>query len=177
VHIEGTKHSFAVATFCLMCAVVAAGLILTAADLGVFLAGISYAPTLSKFLQPRKLSLLLGLYLAAALLLGLAGWRVGRTLSAHRQVVVGWSPLAVFLWFLSCELVQLVYYPLPSHPHHLDKLLWVIGGVLIWSLWFNIRPRELARALNSRPYQWLNIALINLLLFILLGETAFRLAT
>jgi lysophospholipase L1-like esterase len=70
----------------------------------------------------------------------------------------------------------LVYYPLPSHPHHLDKLLFLLGGVLVWALWLFSSPSGLVRALNTRAYGRIRIVLINVLLFVIIGEATVRLA-
>jgi hypothetical protein len=163
-----------VTTFYLACAAGTLGFMLTAADLGVFLAEMSPAPDLSDPLQTGKLVFLLCVYLVASFLLAFIGWKVSRASSAQRQVVVSWSAMAVLLWFLSSGYLLLVYYPLPSHPHHLDKLLLILGSVLVWSLWFTLYPLGLAQVLNSRWYEWTKVALINLLVFVVLGEAVLR---
>ncbi len=147
-----------------------------ALDLYWFLAQHALQSHLSNSFQPAKLALLGGLYAAlAALLVTIVAKAAVRSRPLLR-LVSEWSPWAVVIWFLLSFYLALVYYPLPSHPHHLDKLLFILSGLLAWTLWMVVHPAGLAGVLNGRVYGWVRLGLINLFIFLMIGETAVRLA-
>ena len=163
------------ATALLLCSVIGSLLALTAAiDLMAFL--MTHQPgKVSDPLQTGKLWTLLCCYVLLTVLFLTTSIRVARA-SPVQESVAGWSPYAVAVWFLVSSYLLQVYYPLPSHPHHLDKLLFILGGLIVWGMWLNFWPVTLERVLDSRGYDRIKAALIIILVFVVVGEIAFRLA-
>lgn len=170
------KGRLAPFTVCLACIVGALGSLAAARDLYLFLSNTSTSSDPANSFQVVKLTWLLGGYVILAVLMILVGLKLSMSASIHRTATGQWSPSAVMLWSLVTAYLLLVYYPLPSHPHHLDKLLFLLGGVLVWALWFFTHPSGLTKALSTRFYGWVRVALINLLLFAVFGEAVLRLA-
>ena len=163
------------ATALLLCSVIGSLLALAAAiDLMAFL--MTHQPgKVSDPLQSGKLWTLLCCFVVLAVLLLATSIRLARA-SPVQESVAGWSPYAAVVYFLVSGYLLQVYYPLPSHPHHLDKLLFILGGLIIWGMWLNFWPVTLERVLDSRGYDRIKAALIIILVFVVFGEIAFRLA-
>ena len=127
---------------------------------------------------PRKGPLLLLLPILAILTVSLsrAGWRALQRNSPQRLVMVQWALPSVFLWASVAWLAFLVHYPIPPQAHHTDKFLIACLILLVWGLLLVLLPHVLGKMLNSRPYRWLNIVFINVLVFAFVGECLVRLA-
>ncbi|MBM4132430.1 MAG: hypothetical protein FJ245_01555 [Nitrospira sp.] len=141
----------------------------------------SYLWTLSasKLANPPKHDLLIVSFVLvslAGLLLALASWRVWKPQAPQRTIAACWSPGWSGLWSLVIGGFLLINYPVPAQAHHLDKFMLGLLVVIAWSGWFLASPQGLARALNRRPVRWLDVALVNLLVFLLVGEVTVRLA-
>ncbi len=141
----------------------------------------SYLWTLSasKLANPPKPGLLIVNFVLASLaglLLALASWRVWKSHAPQRTIVACWSPWWIGLWSLVIGGFLLINYPVPAQAHHLDKFLVGLLVVIAWSGWFLASPQSLARSLGCRPARWLDLALVNLLVFALVGEATVRLA-
>lgn len=168
------KRSGSVETFRTCCLLGAVGTLVTAVDVAWFVITAPPAGPLTDPLQLVKLGLIGGLYGWLAGMLALLAWQAGRPSSVHRGLVSRWSPFAVVLWAGIPAFLLLVYYPLPPHKHHLDKLLLILGLLLGWTTCFAVRPQWLGAMLESRGYAWFRVALINLLVFIAAGEALAR---
>src|SRR2546428_6640514 len=165
----------AAAALGLSCLIGAIAALATAVDVGGFILKIRPPSKISDPLQIPKLFVIMCALCAVAALLGVMTRQAWRTASAQRNLLGQWSPGMVLIWAVLCGFLLLVYYPLPSHKHHLDKLLLLIGAVLVWSMWFLAFPQSFAGMLNSRVYAWLKVGLINLLIFVIVAEVALRL--
>lgn len=115
------------------------------------------------------------LALLAVALLG-AAWRAVCQGSPQWAAASRWSPWFVALWAAVIGYTLLLNYPLPPHVHHVDKFL--IGSlvVLVWSAWLLLKPARLADLLDTRGYRWVKVALVNVLVFVVVGEAGLRLA-
>ena len=113
-----------------------------------------------------------GLMLALAVTV----WKVRIPASPQQELISGWSKGAVVLWTLALGYVLLVNYPVPATAHHTDKFLLAGMVTLVWALCVAIRPDLLRFWLDSRPYAWLKIGMVNVVIFLLIGELALRLA-
>ena len=159
------------------CCTLGAGLCAVMAwNLGSFVRATAGPSVLSDPLQVTKLKMLGGFLALTAGLLMLTAWRVSRHDSPPRDVVATWSPIWVFCMAAFFGYLLLVYYPLPSHRHHLDKLLGLLSLMFLWAGWLNVRPVLLGRALNGRLFFWMKVGVVNLAIFLALGEAALRLA-
>ena len=58
----------------------------------------------------------------------------------------------------------------------MDKFLIGSLGILVWNAWFLLKPARLADLLDTRGYRWIKVALINALIFVVVGEAVLRLA-
>nr|MBI3614443.1 hypothetical protein [Nitrospirota bacterium] len=157
-----------------LCGIGSVGAWLTVGDLVSYL----YALTASKLANPPHPDLLVVILLVASslgLLLALAAWQAWKPDSPHRVTAAGWSPWLMVLWGVGFGGIMLINYPIPAQAHHLDKFLFGLLVAIAWSGWFLARPQGLARAVDCRPVRWLDIALVNLLVFLLVGEATVRL--
>lgn len=157
-----------------LCGIGSVGAWLTAGDLVSYL----YALIGSKLANPPHPGLLVVILLMASslgLLLALVSWRVWKRDSPHRVTAAGWSPWLTVLWCVGFGGIMLINYPIPAQAHHLDKFLFGSLVAIAWSGWFLARPQSLARAVGCRPVRWLDVALVNLLVFLLAGEATVRL--
>lgn len=141
----------------------------------------SYLWTLSasKLANPPKSDLLIVsvvLVSLAGLLLALASWRVWKPHTPQRTIAACWSPGWSGLWSLVIGGVLLINYPVPAQAHHLDKFMLGLLVAIAWSGWFLASPQDLARSLDCRLVRWLDVVLVNLLVFLLVGEATVRLA-
>lgn len=158
-----------------LCGIGSVGAWLTAVDLVFYL----WARTSSKLAYPPHPGLLVVILLVAAslgILLALAAWRAWKRDSPHRGTAAGWSPWLMVLWSVGFGGIMLINYPIPAQAHHLDKFLLGLLASLGWSSWFLTRPKGLSRTLDCRLVRWLDVALVNLLVFLLVGEATVRLA-
>ncbi|MGQ0811849.1 MAG: SGNH/GDSL hydrolase family protein [Nitrospiraceae bacterium] len=114
------------------------------------------------------------LFLAASLVV--AAWRLKESSSGQRSLAEQWSLLWILLWSLAFGYVLLVNYPIPPQAHHTDKFLIGIVLALIWSLWLALHPESLGPALGGRMYAWLKIGVINVVVFVLVGEATMQAA-
>jgi hypothetical protein len=154
------------------CLAGSAGALATAVDVVRFIIKVSPEGQshLTDPLQLGKVGLIGGGFVMLAGLLALLAWQTGLTSSEQRALVAHWSLPAVTLWAGISAFLLLVYYPLPPHKHHLDKLLLILGLLLGWSLGLAAKPAWVAAVLASRGYAWLRVGVINLLVFIAVGE-------
>ena len=133
----------------------------------------------TEVIYPPNLPKLFALLLLASLLTGsllVAARQTSRSTSAQSLVASGWRSGSVLLWTMLCGWVLLVYYPIPYRAHHIDKVLLGMGGLLAWSLLYNLAPARLSVFLNSRAFHWFWVIFLNSLVFIMIGETVFRFA-
>lgn len=128
--------------------------------------------------RPRIHGLLLLLPILAGLAVSLAcsAWQVFSRDPAQAAFARGTSLGFMSIWALVSMFLLLVNYPIPPQAHHVDKFL--IGCIILlaWSLWFNVAPFRMEQALRARVYSSFRLGLINLLVFIVLGELGVRLA-
>jgi len=73
--------------------------------------------------------------------------------------------LADAFWGVGFGLIMLLNYPIPAQAHHLDKFLAGLLVAVAWSGWFLASPQSLGRALDGRLVRWVNVALMNLVVF------------
>ena len=150
-------------------------LVVAVGDIVLFVLRLDQTTRLVKPSWTVKLLLQSLLLAASATFLSVAAWRIWRSHSVHRAVVTSWSSWWTLFWAFLSLLLLLVYYPIPPHPHHLDRVLLVSGSLFVWSGWFLLRPGTLQNVLNTKPYQWLKVCLVNLLVFVVIGEGLCRL--
>ncbi len=157
------------------CAIGAVVALATACDVAVFVLGARPATKLADPPRISKLILVFLIFLSLGLFLGTAAWRTWQRASVQRMIASTWSMSFTLLWSLLVLYVVLLYYPLPYHSHHIDKLLLASVVILLWSVTFILRPSILTALLNGRIYGWTKMAVINVLVFVLVGEVALRL--
>lgn len=106
-------------------------------------------------------------------LLAHAAWSLTRS-GSRQKIVSQWSVTSIVAWTFLLAATLFINYPVPAQAHHLDKFL--LGMVLGmgWTLWLAVHPESLAAALQSRPFRAVEIAAINLAVFLLVGEAAVR---
>ncbi len=129
-------------------------------------------------IPPRTGNLMFVLPVLALLAASLAGsaWRLVRPTSPQWAAASRWSPWFVVLWAAVIGYALSLHYPVPPHVHHVDKFL--IGSlvVLVWNAWFLLKPARLADLLEARGYRWATVVLVNVLVFVVVGEAILRLA-
>ena len=144
----------------------------TAVHLIVFL---SHLPFAKHTVPPRTDILITIIVVAIVLSAVLAGVAVGTCrATAVRRTVSGWSPLFVLLWSFVFGYLLLVNYPLPPHVHHLDKFLFVCGLLVLWGLMVLFAPARVKAVFDSRFYGAAALLLVNMLVFVVVGEGVFR---
>lgn len=158
-----------------LCGIGSLGAWLTAGDLVSYLWALA-SSKLANPPHPGPLVVILLLVASLGLLLALAAWRTWRPDAPHRVTAAGWAPGWMVLWSLSVGWIMLINYPIPAQAHHLDKFLIGLLLGIGWSGWFLAKPQGLARAVECRLAGWLTVALVNLLMFLLVGEVTVRLA-
>lgn len=134
----------------------------------------SPAGRLTDPLQLGKVGVVGGLFGLLAGILALLVWQAGRPCSGQCNLVARWSPFAVVLWAGIIAFLLLVYYPLPPHRHHMDKLLLILGLLLGWTVCVAACPNLVGTILMSRGYEWFRVAATNLLVFVVVGEALAR---
>jgi GDSL-like lipase/acylhydrolase family protein len=126
--------------------------------------------------EPAKLGALALLYAIAGLLLGIAARQAMRQSSPQHRVVARWSPFALLVCTGVIAYLLLIFYPLPYHNHHADKVFFLLAVLVCWTCAVLLYPQTLEKALASRWFYWSRLVVVNLLVFALLGELAVRLA-
>ena len=144
-------------------------------DIGWYLLALRDA---KQAIPPRTFNLIVALPMLVLLPVSLFGsaWCAVRRDSPQWTVASRWSPGLIALWSAVIGYLLLLNYPVPPQVHHVDKF--VIGSltVLLWSVWFLLKPAHLADLLGTRVYQWGRVVFINALVFLVAGEAVLRLA-
>lgn len=94
---------------------------------------------------------------------------------AHVELWSGAAPYTSLLWSILIGYILLVYYPLPPHAHHTEKVLLAVGVLLLWSAVAILQPGVLGSFFRSRFLGAVKWACVNFLVFVMLGEAVFRL--
>ena len=172
VNEKGTRAAVAVAGLCVAGAVLA---LLMLAEIGWFLFSLKASPLAE---PPRTGNLLLALPVLVGLALSLAvvARRTIRPGSLHHAAASRWSVGFILVWGGLFGYAWLVNDPVPPQAHHTGKFLLLAGLGLAWGLWYLLAPHRTEAALNSRPYRLIKVLLVNLLVFVAVGEAALRLA-
>jgi hypothetical protein len=156
-----------IALACLYCVV-------TAIDLQLYVLHARPATTLADPPRLQKLIWLECLLIVAGVLLAIVGLRAAKAGSAHARLIVRSRISTPLLWGPLTAYVLSVYYPLPPHAHHTEKALLASGAFLLWSLFALWRPQALSSLKQNRFCGAVRILLVNVLVFIIVGELAFR---
>lgn len=146
-----------------------------AADIQLFVLQAKPATNLANPPRVQKLVWLEIVLVATGLLMAQLGFRATRPGSPQQQLFARYSVAAQLLWGLLTAYVLLVYYPLPPHGHHTEKALLASGILLLWSGLAVVRPTIL-NFKSKKEFALLKVVLVNILLFITVGELIFRLA-
>jgi len=171
---ESQRHSFLLWSGA---ALIASGSLygaVTAADLFWYIAVAKAATTLADPPRVQKLLWLGLLWSAAAVTAVLVVFRALKPGSPQQRLVEGSTLFTQLLWGVPAGYVFLVYYPLPPHAHHTEKALLASGAFLLWSLFALLRPHALSSLKRSRYCGAVRILLVNVLVFIIVGEIALR---
>jgi GDSL-like Lipase/Acylhydrolase family len=165
------RVEIAVVAVCVIAAVIAS---VTAYDVAGFVVMARPATKLANPPKVSKLIVLLAMLVGAGSAFLAAAWQTWKPNSIHRQVASSWSLTFTVFWMLLGLYVFFIYYPLPYHSHHIDKLLLYGALVLAWALLFAFCPDKLAVWLSGRVYEWIKVGLVNVLVFVVLGEVTLR---
>jgi len=159
-----------------LCAGWSVGAVLTAIDIWRFLFLILPSSKLAN--PPQTSSLIFALLLLGVLAVSLAvaARRTWSPTTVQHETASRWSVAWIMPWALMVGLTELINYPVPYQAHHADKFLILNLGGLLWTLWFLLSPVSLECALSSRPYGWIKIGLVNVAVFVVVGETVVRVA-
>jgi lysophospholipase L1-like esterase len=160
----------------IVCLIAAVFLVVCAVDILTFLLPFSPRTGMSGTWDPVKLAWMGTICVVASLFHGMNAWRLFQPSSLQRVNAERWSPLAILLWWGVSVLGLLVNYPIPYFNHHVDKFFLILGLVLGWGAWLCLHPASLGKALESRAYSWVRVAMINGLIFFVLAESVLRLA-
>ena len=147
----------------------------TAIDLHLYVLHAKPATALADPPRVWKLVLLEGLLIVASVSVP---WLVILSLRrspAHVELWSGAAPYTSLLWATLIGYVLLVYYPLPPHGHHTEKVLLAVGVLLLWTAVAILRPGVLGSFSRSRFLGAVKWACVNFLVFVMLGEAVFRL--
>jgi hypothetical protein len=98
-----------------------------------------------------------------------------RQSSPHMTLLSEMTLSSQLLWTLLIGYVLLVYYPLPPHAHHTEKVLLAVGSLFVWSVVAIFRPVVLSAFFQRRFLEVVKWASVNFLVFVMLGEAVFRL--
>src|SRR5574341_1148681 len=112
----------------------------------------------------------------AALVLVAASWRTWRHGTPQRREALRMSPAVLLLWALVGGWVLAVNYPIPAQAHHTDKFLLAVLVVTGLSAWFLFHPASLSAWRAGRLSRWMTIGLLNIVVFVAIGEAVLRLA-
>src|SRR5262245_5198753 len=124
--------------------------------------------------NPLKLRWLGTLCLVASLITGLNARQIFRSTSPQHALASRWSFMAPVLWWMPPVLGLLVCYPIPYFDHHVDRFLLFLALILGWGVWLLVHPASLGWSLESRPFNWVRLAIINGLLVLILAESVMR---
>lgn len=159
----------------MLCLIWSAWALVTAGHMAAYLQTLS----VSKLANPPKPASLIAILVLVSVLgagLAAAGWLVRKAGSPQRVAVSGWSRTWGTLWSCCFGVFLLINYPIPAQAHHLDKFMLGLLVCLVWACWFLASPQGLARSVDCRLVRWLGVVLVNLLVFLLVGEATVRLA-
>ncbi len=159
----------------LVCAVSAVAAWLTAADLSLYLATLQQTKLANPPATGHLWATLGGLMVIGVLLL-LAAWQTYRGAPQHVFACEQWSPVLFGLRALVIWYWLLANYPVPAQAHHVDKFLGGVAVCLALTSWYVWYPEGLGRLLAKPWWKGVNIALVNVLVFVLAGEAVARLA-
>jgi len=150
--------------------------LITAIDLHLFVSHAKPATNIASPPRVQKFVWMEIMLIAAALLMGKTAVSAAGGDSPQRELFSKPRPIAHLFWALCGTYILLVYYPLPPEGHHTDKGLLTSGLLLFWSLVAVLRPSALTAVKSSRVVATVKVFLINVLIFIVLGEVTLRLA-
>ena len=150
--------------------------LITAIDLHLFVSHAKPATNIASPPRVQKFVWMEIMLIAAALLMGKTAVSAAGGDSPKRELLSKPRPIAHLFWALCDTYILLVYYPLPPEGHHTDKGLLTSGLLLFWSLVAVLRPSALTAVKSSRVVATVKVFLINVLIFIVLGEVTLRLA-
>lgn len=154
------------------CAAGALGAAIMAVGLSRYLAALS-SSKLATLPKTGILVVFTALLIMWAPWLSYVAWSLTRT-GSRQKIVSQWSLASIVAWTFLLAAMLLIHYPVPSQAHHLDKFLLALVLGMGWTLWLTVHPKSLAAALQSRPFRGLEVAVINLAVFVLVGEAAVR---
>lgn len=159
-----------------LCAGWSVGALIIAIDVGRYLFLVLPSSKLAN--PPPTGSLIFALLLLGVLAfsLAVAARQTWSPATVQHETASRWSVAWIMLWSLVVGLTELVNYPVPYQAHHADKFLILNVGGLLWALWFLLGPVSLECALSSRPYRWIKIGLVNVVVFVVVGEAVMRVA-
>ena len=172
---RNSNPNWAATTVAGVCAIGALVALATAGDVLIFVLTARAATKLADPPRTFKLIPLCAVLLGVGLSLGIAAWRILQSRSTHRAVASQWSFGFTVLWSVLSLYLLLLYYPLPYHSHHIEKLLLGSVVMVLWSVAFVLRPTNLEAFLNGRAYGWIKVGVINVLVFVFIGEVILRL--
>jgi len=98
-----------------------------------------------------------------------------RRSSPHMTLLPEMTLSSQLLWTLLIGYVLFVYYPVPPHAHHTEKVLLSVGGLFVWSVVAIFRPAILSALSHRRLLRVVKWASVNFIAFVMLGEAVFRL--
>lgn len=98
-----------------------------------------------------------------------------RRCSSHMALLSEMTLSSQLLWTPLIGYALLVYYPLPPHAHHTEKVMLVVGGLFVWSVVAIFRPAVLSGFFQARLLGIVKWACVNFIVFVMLGEALFRL--
>jgi lysophospholipase L1-like esterase len=98
-----------------------------------------------------------------------------RRSSPHMTLLSEMTLSSQLLWTLLIGYVLFVYYPVPPHAHHTEKVLLSVGGLFVWSVVAIFRPAILSALSHRRLLRVVKWASVNFIAFVMLGEAVFRL--
>ena len=173
---EKSRLELAVKSGIALIALVVSYCLFTAIHLHLFVSQAKPATNLANPPRVQKFVWLEVVLIITAVLMAKVGLSAARPDSPQRELLARSNPFAHLLWGLCGAYVLLVYYPLPPHGHHTEKALLASGFLLVWSLLAIVRPRTLNAPKASPLVVTLKVVLVNVLVFIVVGELILRLA-
>jgi len=159
-----------------LCAGWSVGALLTAIDIGRYLFLILPSSKLANPPQTGSLIFALLLLGVLAVSLAVAARRTWSPATVQHETASRWSVAWIMLWSLLVGFTELVNYPVPYQAHHIDKFLLTSLVGLLWMGWFLAHPESLGYVLQTQGYGWVKTGLINVLVFVAVGEVAMRVA-
>src|SRR5579884_3897668 len=175
ISLTSNRVSTSVRMLTVVCAIVTVVALFTACDIGMFVLAARPASQLADPPRISKLLVVLALSVLIGVVFSIAARRLMRGASAYLERVVGWSPGWIIFWTSLAFLFWGIYYPLPYHSHHIDKVLLGMSTGLMWGIGFLVSPRHLATLTNGRGYSAAKVVVVNILIFVMVGEVVVRL--